>query len=150
MRKAIVSILLACSVLLAAAVPVYALDEESISAPSAVLMEAGTGKILFEKNSHERRPCASITKVMTLLLVFEAMDSGRLSLDEMITSSAHAASMGGSDIWLEEGESMTADDMIKATVVASANDAAVALAPWSSEWTTPPSKTATDTTRRVT
>ena len=128
MRKAIVSILLACSVLLAAAVPVYALDEESISAPSAVLMEAETGKILFEKNSHERRPCASITKVMTLLLVFEAMDSGRLSLDEMITSSAHAASMGGSDIWLEEGESMTADDMIKATVVASANDAAVALA----------------------
>ena len=65
---------------------------------------------------------------MTLLLVFEAMDSGRLSLDDTITSSAHAASMGGSDIWLEEGESMTADDMIKATVVASANDAAVALA----------------------
>ncbi|MBQ1717036.1 MAG: D-alanyl-D-alanine carboxypeptidase, partial [Ruminococcus sp.] len=100
----------------------------SVSAPSAILMEAGTGNILFEKNAHEHRPCASITKVMTLLLVFEAMDSGRLSLDDTITSSAHAASMGGSDIWLEEGESMSADDMIKATVVASANDAAVALA----------------------
>lgn len=99
-----------------------------LSAPSAVLMETGSGKLLFEKNSHERRPCASITKVMTLLLVFEEMDAGRLGLDDIITSSAHAASMGGSDIWLEEGEQMTADDMIKATVVASANDAAVALA----------------------
>ena len=120
MRKVIVSILLACSLLITAAAPVFALDEGSISAPSAILMEAGTGKILFEKNAYENRPCASITKVMTLLLVFEAMDSGRLSLDDTITSSAHATSMGGSDIWLEEGESMTADDMIKATVVASA------------------------------
>ena len=91
-------------------------------------MEPTTGKILYEKNSHEQRPCASITKVMTLLLVFEALDSGKLRLDDVITASAHAASMGGSDIWLEEGESMSADDMIKATVVASANDAAVALA----------------------
>ena len=127
MKKVVVSIILVCSLLLNA-LPVFALDDESVSAPSAILMEAGTGKILFEKNAHEHRPCASITKVMTLLLVFEAMDSGRLSLDDTITSSAHAASMGGSDIWLEEGESMTADDMIKATVVASANDAAVALA----------------------
>ena len=76
MRKVIVSILLACSLLITAAAPVFALDEGSISAPSAILMEAGTGKILFEKNAHENRPCASITKVMTLLLVFEAMDSG--------------------------------------------------------------------------
>ena len=127
MKKVVVSIILVCTLLLNA-LPVFALDDESVSAPSAILMEAGTGKILFEKNAHEHRPCASITKVMTLLLVFEAMDSGRLSLDDTITSSAHAASMGGSDIWLEEGESMTADDMIKATVVASANDAAVALA----------------------
>ena len=128
MKKVFISILLACSILITSIVPVFALDEESVSAPSAILMEAGTGKILFEKNAHEQRPCASITKVMTLLLVFEAMDSGRLSLDDTITASAHAASMGGSDIWLEEGESMSADDMIKATVVASANDAAVALA----------------------
>lgn len=115
------------------AVPVFSVDvnavtEETITAPSAVLMETSSGKILFEKNPHEQRPCASITKVMTMLLVCEAIDSGKLSLDDTITASAHAASMGGSDIWLEEGETMSANDMIKATVVASANDAAVALA----------------------
>lgn len=107
---------------------VNALSADSISAPSAVLMESSTGKILFEKNPHEQRPCASVTKVMTLLLVFEAVDSGKLSLDDEITASEHAAGMGGSDIWLEKGETMSADDMIKATVVVSANDAAVALA----------------------
>ena len=128
MKKAILSLFTAFSLLCLSVCPTVALDESSVSAPSAVLMEADSGKILFEKNAHERRPCASITKVMTLLLVFEAMDSGSLKLDDIITSSAHAASMGGSDIWLEEGESMSADDMIKATVVASANDAAVALA----------------------
>lgn len=109
-------------------VEVNAVTEETITAPSAVLMETSSGKILFEKNPHEQRPCASITKVMTMLLVCEAIDNGKLSLDDTITASAHAASMGGSDIWLEEGETMSADDMIKATVVASANDAAVALA----------------------
>mgnify|MGYP002433760662 FL=1 len=115
------------------AIPVFSVDvnavtEETITAPSAVLMETSSGKILFEKNPHEQRPCASITKVMTMLLVCEAIDNGKLSLDDTITASAHAASMGGSDIWLEEGGTMGADDMIKATVVASANDAAVALA----------------------
>lgn len=109
-------------------VEVNAVTEETITAPSAVLMETSSGKILFEKNPHEQRPCASITKVMTMLLVSEAIDNGKLSLDDTITASAHAVSMGGSDIWLEEGETMSADDMIKATVVASANDAAVALA----------------------
>lgn len=109
-------------------VEVNAVTEETITAPSAVLMETSSGKILFEKNPHEQRPCASITKVMTMLLVCEAIDNGKLSFDDTITASAHAASMGGSDIWLEEGETMSADDMIKATVVASANDAAVALA----------------------
>lgn len=128
-RKVIISYLLVI-ILLLASIPLQAsaLSNESVSAPSAVLMESGTGKILYEKNSHEKRPCASVTKVMTLLLVFEAIDRGQLSLDDQITASAHAASMGGSDIWLEEGETMSADDMIKATVVASANDAAVALA----------------------
>lgn len=115
------------------AIPIFgftvnAVTEDTITAPSAVLMEASSGKILFEKNPHEKRACASITKVMTMLLVCEAIDSGKLSLDDSITASAHAASMGGSDIWLEEGEIMSAEDMIKATVVASANDAAVALA----------------------
>ena len=128
MKKALISFFLAISLLILPVCPAFALEEDSVSAPSAILMEADSGKILFEKNTHERRPCASITKVMTLLLVFEAMDSGTLHLEDTITASAHAASMGGSDIWLEEGESMSADDMIKATVVASANDAAVALA----------------------
>ncbi len=107
--------------------PVHA-QELEITAPSGVLMEASTGRVLFEKNPHEIRPCASITKVMTLCLVFEAIDDGRLSLDQTLTASAHAASMGGSDIWLEEGESMSVNDLIKATVIMSANDAAVALA----------------------
>ena len=108
--------------------PVSALSEEDISAPSAVLMDASSGNILYEKNPHDQRPCASITKVMTLTLVMEALDSGKIHMDDVVTASAHAASMGGSDIWLEEGEQMTVDDMIKATAVASANDAAVALA----------------------
>ena len=90
-------------------VEVNAVTEETITAPSAVLMETSSGKILFEKNPHEQRPCASITKVMTMLLVSEAIDNGKLSLDDTITASAHAASMGGSDIWLEEGETMSAD-----------------------------------------
>lgn len=105
-----------------------ALEEDEIGSPAAVLMDANSGKILFEKNAHEQRPCASITKVMTLLLVMEALDSGKIHMDDVVTTSAHAASMGGSDIWLEEGEQMTVDEMIKATTVASANDAAVALA----------------------
>ncbi len=109
-------------------VDVSAMSEEEVYAPSAVLMEPVSGKVLFEKNSHEIRACASITKVMTLILVFEAIEDGKFGYDDTVTASAHAASMGGSDIWLEEGESMTVHDMIKAVVVASANDAAVALA----------------------
>ncbi|HEX2985577.1 MAG TPA: D-alanyl-D-alanine carboxypeptidase family protein [Caproiciproducens sp.] len=105
-----------------------ALADTEIKAPSALLMEAQTGKVLFEKNSHEKRPCASITKVMTLLLVMEALDSGKIKLTDTVTASEHAASMGGSDIWLKPGESMSVDDMLKATVIMSANDAAVALA----------------------
>lgn len=128
MLKKVVSLLLAF-VALSCVTAVSAADNaELVSSPSALLMEASTGKILYEKNAHVQRPCASVTKVMTLLLVFEAIDSGRLSLTDTITASEHAASMGGSDIWLEPGEEMSADDMIKATVVASANDAAVALA----------------------
>ncbi len=105
-----------------------ALSEAELTAPSAILIEANTLKVLYEHNSHEQRPCASITKVMTLLLVMEAIEEGKITYDEMVTTSAKAASMGGSDIWLEEGEQMSVDDMIKATAVASANDASVALA----------------------
>ena len=107
---------------------VTALSAEELPAPSAVLMEASTGKVLFEKNAHEQRPCASITKVMTLLLVMEALDEGRIHLEDMVSASEHASSMGGSDIWLEPGETMSVDDLLKATVIVSANDAAVALA----------------------
>ena len=102
--------------------------EAAVTAPAAVLMEASTGRVLAEKEPHQQRPCASITKVMTLLLTFEAMEAGKLRLTDTLTASAHAASMGGSDIWLEEGEQMTVDDLIKATVIMSANDAAVVLA----------------------
>ena len=119
--------LLTAAALLLPALPARAEGLE-VTAPSAVLMEASTGQILFEKDPHALRSCASITKVMTLCLVFQALDSGQLSLDQTLTASAHAASMGGSDIWLEEGESMTVDDLIKATVIMSANDAAVVLA----------------------
>lgn len=119
--------LLTAAALLLPALPARAEGLE-VTAPSAVLMEASTGQVLFEKDPHALRSCASITKVMTLCLVFEAIDSGQLSLDQTLTASAHAASMGGSDIWLEEGESMTVDDLIKATVIMSANDAAVVLA----------------------
>lgn len=119
--------LLTAAALLLPALPARAEGLE-VTAPSAVLMEASTGQVLFEKDPHALRSCASITKVMTLCLVFQALDSGQLSLDQTLTASAHAASMGGSDIWLEEGEAMSVDDLIKATVIMSANDAAVVLA----------------------
>lgn len=126
--KGFTALFLSMVILLTSIVSVNALSETEITAPAAVLMDANSGKILYEKNAHDQRPCASITKVMTLTLVMEAIDSGKIHLDDVVTTSAHAASMGGSDIWLEEGEQMSVDDMIKATAVASANDAAVALA----------------------
>lgn len=128
MKIRLTALVLALVLLMLPVAAASALEENEIGSPSAILMDAHTGKILFEKNAHDPRPCASITKVMTLLLVTEALDSGKIHLDDVVTASAHAASMGGSDIWLEEGERMTVDEMIKATAVASANDAAVALA----------------------
>lgn len=127
LRLCVLSLLTAAALLLPA-LSARAEGRLEVTAPSAVLMEASTGQVLFEKDPHALRSCASITKVMTLCLVFQALDSGQLSLDQALTASAHAASMGGSDIWLEEGESMTVDDLIKATVIMSANDAAVVLA----------------------
>lgn len=99
-----------------------------VSAPSAVLMEKETGTVLYEKDAHAKLEPASVTKVMTLLLTMEAIDAGQLSYDTVVTASAHACSMGGSQIWLEENEQMTVDDMLKAVCVVSANDCAVALA----------------------
>lgn len=95
---------------------------------SAILVEQSTGKVLFELNPHEKLPPASITKIMTELLTLEAIESGSLKWDDKLTCSAHAASMGGSDIWLEPGETMTVKDLFKAMAIGSANDAAVVFA----------------------
>ena len=101
---------------------------EEISAKSAILMDAATGMVLFEYNADEALPPASVTKIMTLLLVFEALDNGTINLTDMVSVSEHAASMGGSQIYLEPGEQMSVDELIKSVVVSSANDAATALA----------------------
>ena len=122
--KRILPLLLIFALLLC--VPVRA-DELTLDAPSALLMEKATGTVLFAKDEHTPREGASVTKVMTLLLTMEAIDSGALSYDDVVTGSAHAASMGGSQIWLKEGEQMRAEDLIKAVCVVSGNDAAVAL-----------------------
>lgn len=98
-----------------------------IKAKSAILMEVNTGEILYEMNADEQLPPASITKIMSLLLVMEAIDRKELSVEDVVTASEHACSMGGSQIWLEPGETMTVDDLLKAAVIASANDATVAL-----------------------
>ena len=99
-----------------------------VSAVSAVLIEGSTGEILFEKEKDKELVPASITKIMTLNLIFEALDSGKLSLDDSVTVSEYAASMGGSQVFLEPNETQTVNDMIKCITIASANDAAVAMA----------------------
>ncbi len=99
-----------------------------LSGGSACLMDASSGEILYEHNSHEKLEPASVTKVMTLLLAMEALDEGRISLDTKICASMKASQMGGSQIWLEYGEELTFDEMLKAIVVVSANDCTVALA----------------------
>ena len=101
---------------------------QGLPARSAVLMDQATGQVLFAKNEHEALPPASVTKVMSLLLVMEAIDRGSLNVNTEVTCSDHAAAMGGSQIWLEPGEVMTVDDLLKAAAIGSANDAAVALA----------------------
>ncbi len=101
---------------------------EEIAAKSAVLIDGGSGQLLFEKNAHEKMPPASITKIMTLLLVVEAIEEGKIGWDDMVSCSEHAASMGGTQIWLEPGEEMRLEDLFKAAAVNSANDASMALA----------------------
>ena len=100
----------------------------TVEAGASILMEKETGTILAEENAHDKLEPASVTKIMTILLVMEAIDSGLLSLDETISMSANAVSMGGSQIWLKENEQMTVEELLKAVVVVSANDGAVALA----------------------
>lgn len=100
----------------------------SVSAPSAILMEASTGTIIYEKDSHAVRHPASITKIMTLILIFDAIEKGKIHLTDTVTVSEHAASMGGSQVFLEVGETQTVETMIKCISIASANDASVAMA----------------------
>lgn len=105
-----------------------AAEESLVEAPGVVLMEAGTGKVIFEKDMETKRSPASITKIMTLLLIFDEIKKGSLKLEDMISTSAYAKSMGGSQVFLEEGEMQNAETMIKCIVIASGNDASVAMA----------------------
>lgn len=129
MPKRIVSCILCAALVFTSA---YAKAEEStsleVSAPAAILMEADTGKILFEKNAHEMLPPASVTKIMTILLTMEAIRDGKIKYDDMVVGSARAKSMGGSTIFLDEGEALSVRDMLKGMAVASGNDACVAMA----------------------
>lgn len=100
----------------------------SIDCKSAILMEAETGKVLYSQNQDQALPPASVTKIMTLLIVMEAIEEGRISYDDIVVASANACSMGGSQIYLEQGERMSVEDLLKSVIIASANDAAVALA----------------------
>ncbi len=142
LRLRVVSLIVLAAVTAAAIVPAsaFAADEKTkakpggpqtdltASAKSAILMDADSGTVIFEKNSHLPLPPASITKIMTMLLVMEALDEGKLKLTDKVQTSEYAASMGGSQIFLEPGEEMTVDDMLKGVALASGNDASVALA----------------------
>ena len=111
-------------------VKVNAADEKAnltLDAVSFVLMDKSTGEILYADNEHERLFPASVTKIMPILLVMEALDKGKINLTDTVTASSVAASKGGSQIWLKEGEQMTVDELLKATVIGSANDACTAL-----------------------
>ena len=109
-------------------IPVKAEEQMASNAKSAILIEASTGTILFEKSSNEKFAPASMTKMMSLLIIMENIDNGNLKMDEIVKASKHAASMGGSQIYLEENEEMKVEDMLKGITIGSANDATVALA----------------------
>lgn len=131
--KKLFSVLTAVLLVFGMSVGAYGEDYSNItdlglSAQSVILVEASGGSVLYENNSDEKLPPASITKVMTLLLIYEAVRDGKINWDDNVTVSAHAASMGGSQVFLEEGETQTVADMTKCIAIASANDAAVAMA----------------------
>lgn len=131
-RLSALALSLAMTSLLFSPIPAAAAQEDNMPLPlssaSALLMEKETGTVLLQQNAHQKLEPASVTKVMTLLLVMEAVDSGRLSLDEPVPVSAHAAGMGGSQVYLKEGERLSVSDLIKCVAVVSGNDCAVALA----------------------
>lgn len=142
-KRCLVAVLLACTMLGVDVMPAYATQEQitetvqetkesnpgvEVSAPSVVLMEASTGQIIYDKNATERRSPASITKIMTLLLIFDCLETGKIQLQEEAVTSAYAKSMGGSQVFLEEGERQTVETLIKCIAVASGNDASVTMA----------------------
>lgn len=133
--KRILTYLLVLIIMLQTVLPAVAAEGEQpptadlgITSAAAILMEASTGTVLYEKNADQALSPASITKIMTLILIFDALESGQITLDEEVTTSAYAKSMGGSQVFLEEGEKQTVETMIKCIVVASGNDASVAMA----------------------
>ena len=135
MRR-IAAVLTALTVLMSAAFPAAAAQSDlrlgdggpEVAAPSAILMEASTGQVICEKEADRQRSPASITKIMTLILIFDALESGKISLEDEVVTSARAKSMGGSQVFLEEGEKQTVETLIKCIVIASGNDASVAMA----------------------
>lgn len=129
--KKFVSIILSLAIILAFPLNCLAAEsknkDENIKAESVILMNMDTGKVLLKQNEYEHLSPASVTKIMTILLVLEALDSGKITLNDKVSASENAVAMGGSQIWLEIGEMMTVDELLKATVIASANDACTAL-----------------------
>ena len=128
MKKVICFFICVCFMMQSVAVFAEGNTDLGLNAKSAILMEEATGNILYESNPDERLPIASVTKVMTMLLIMEAVDSGKISLDDMVTVSENAMSYGGSTMFLETGEQLTVNDMLKGIAVASANDGCVAMA----------------------
>lgn len=125
-KRSLVSLFLVLILWVSTALPVSA--NVSVSSPSVILIESSTGQVIYESNSAERRSPASITKIMTLLLTFEALDAGKIKLTDEVLTSEYASSMGGSQVYLAAGEIQTLDTMIKCIVVSSGNDASVAVA----------------------
>lgn len=128
MKKVICFFICVCFMMQSVVVFAEGNTDLGLNAKSAILMEKSTGNILYESNPDERLPIASVTKVMTMLLIMEAVDSGKISLDDMVTVSENAMSYGGSTMFLETGEQLTVNDMLKGIAVASANDGCVAMA----------------------
>ena len=128
MKKRMLAIFVLLVLLAGALLPAVRAAELDLPAPSYVLMERSTGEVLLEHNAHERLRPASVTKVMTLLLIMEALDDGRIGGDDMVQTSAAAAAKGGSQIYLEENEQLPLEEMLKSIVVSSANDCACAMA----------------------
>ncbi len=127
MKKTLSFIVTLFIVTISLSFPAFAENDLKVNARSAVLMDVATGKVLYSQNEHEKLYPASVTKIMPLLLFMEAIDSGKMALTDVVTASPTAASKGGSQIWLKEGEQMTVDELLRATAIASANDACTAL-----------------------